>query len=137
MNAYINTPVVVDADRAVPFGGLNSASRGCWAINGGWLYAPANSGIFTLRKPGRYLVQLTAQLTGIAGVAELTLQTNGVDYPGTQMAETIAAATDFATVGTAAEILVTNDAPVTVSVINSGDAAVTINNASLVINRLS
>lgn len=137
MNAYINTPVVVDADRAVPFAGLNSASRGCWVTNGGWLYAPAGSGVFTLRKPGRYLVQFTAQLTGLAGVAELTMRVNGADYPGTQMAETITAATDFAMVGTVAEVVVLNDAPATVSIFNVGDASVTVNNASLVINRLS
>lgn len=138
MNAFINVPAVVEPTAALLLNGMNSASHGCWSENGGWLYAPASSGVFTLRKPGHYLVAFSAQVTGVAGNAELTLQVNGVDYPGAQMATTLAAATDVDQLAVTVEVPVYRAGDsVTVSVRNTGDAAVTINQANLVIIRLS
>lgn len=138
MNAFINTPVTLEVGERAVFQGINSVSRGCWNENGGWLFAPQMTGQFSLLKPGRYLVQFSAQVTAdAAGVVELTLQNAGSPVLGTEMAETIAAAADVATIGTAAEIFVPVHGTAILTVENTGTIPVTINSGSIVLNRIA
>lgn len=136
MNVFINTPTVVESGQSLVFTGLNSVSKGCLACNGGWLFAPHASGVFRIMKGGRYLVSFTAQVTGTTA-AELSINDNGVSIPGTAIAETLAAAADFAMVSAVAEISVPACVPSVITVTNTSDAPVTINAASLVIQRVA
>lgn len=138
MNAFINTPVVLEVGERAVFQGINSVSRGCWNENGGWLFAPQMTGQFSIVKAGRYLVQFSAQVTStVAGVAELDLNNLGSPILGTDMAETLTAVGDVATVSAVAEIYVPCNGNAMITVTNSGTIPVTINNASLVLNRIA
>lgn len=136
MNVFINTPTVVEADSTLVFTGSNSLSKSCIACNGGWLFAPMPSGVFRILKAGRYLVNFTAQVTGTTAV-ELSINNDGVQIPGTAIAETLAAATDTAMVSGVVEINVPACLPFVLSVQNTSDAPVTINAASLSIQRVA
>lgn len=138
MNAYINTPVALALDTPLVFQGLNSASKGCWLCNGGWLLALQNAGTFKLNKPGRYLVTFSAQVTAAAaGPVALAINSNGVQIPGTAMAETLTAADDLAQLSTTTEVTVTPCDVQTITIENTGATDITVNAASLVIFRLA
>ena len=137
MNAFINTPVIVEDGAAVVFQGLNFASRGCWANNGGWLFAPQVTGQFTLTKPGTYRIAFTGVVTGFAGNVQLEMDLNGAAIPGTDMQTTLAAATGFTQVAATAEVVVPAGGNGYVTIRNITGDAVTIDNASLVITRIS
>lgn len=136
MNAFINTPVIVEENGVLVFQGLNSASKGCWQCNGGWLFAPQATGQFTITRPGVYRIAFSATVTGFAGPVTFTLNQNGAPIPGTTMGQTTTAATDLGNIATEAEIRVPVGGAGFITLENATAGAVTVNNASLVISRI-
>ncbi|MBO7172333.1 MAG: hypothetical protein J6V52_05210 [Bacteroidaceae bacterium] len=138
INAYINTPVVVAAGETIPFASSRARSNSSCACNGGWLLHQDGSGIFTINKPGRYLVQFGATVTStVAGPVSVALRLNGENIPGTVMGETIAAADDEANISRAIIVEVPCYTSFVVAAANVGEDEITINSASMLIARLS
>jgi len=138
INAFISTPVVVAADSSIPFAGSRARTNNSCACNGGWLLHQDGSGIFTISRPGRYLVQFGATVTAeVAGPVSVALRLNGENIPGAVMGETIDAADDEASISRAVIVDVPCYATFTLSAVNVGADDITINSASLLIARLS
>ena len=84
---------------------------------------------------GLYLIQYSANVTGIVGTAELSLYNNGTQIPSTESSATLATTTDFATLqGTT---LLNAISPTVIDVRNSGTLPFTVNNLSLIVTKLS
>lgn len=136
INAFVNTPVLVNPGDIVPFAGSRAVTKASCLCNGGWLYHADGSGQFQLTKPGIYHVEFHAQVTSAAaGDVTFTLNTNGEALAGAEMGTTLAAA-GLGDIGTSALIVVPCGASVNVTVENTSAAAVTVNAASLVITRV-
>jgi hypothetical protein len=85
------------------------------------------------------MIGVGAQVTSaVAGdVATLALTVNGEALAGTEMASTLTAAGDIAQLATTALVAVPCGASVTVCLANTGDADITVNEASLVLTRIA
>ena len=139
INAFVATPILVEAGDRVPFAGHRAQTRRSCYCNGGWLTHEDGSTIFLISRPGVYMVSVGAQVTSaVAGdVATLALTVNGEGLAGTEMAETITAAGDVAQLATTALLTVPCGASITVGLANTGAADITINAASLVLTRIA
>lgn len=136
INAFVNIPIVVEAGEIIPFAGSRAETKASCHCNGGWLYHADGSGQFQLTKPGIYRVDFGAQITAeAAGDVTFAININGEELAGTEMGTTLAAA-GLADIGRSALIVVPCNASVNVTVENTGDTEVTVNNASLVITRV-
>lgn len=139
INAFVATPILVEAGDRVPFAGHRARTRGSCYCNGGWLTHEDGSTQFLISRPGVYMVSVGAQVTSAvaAAVATLALTTNGEVLAGTTMAETITAAGGVAQLATTALLTVPCGASITVGLANTGDDDLTINAASLVLTRIA
>ena len=136
INAFIGTPVVVEAGENLLFTGGRAATRASQICNGGWLYHAYGSGQFMISKPGIYKVDFTGVVTAAAaGDVTLEVRTNGEALAGLEMSETIAAA-GLANLAAQGLIVVPCHASVTVTVANESGTDVTVNNASLSLMRV-
>ena len=98
INAFVATPILVEAGDRVPFAGHRAKTRNSCYCNGGWLTHDDGSGQFLIARAGVYMIGVGAQVTSAvaATVATLALTVNGEALAGTEMAETITAADDVA-----------------------------------------
>ena len=120
--------VIFDTDRV--------RTRACACA--GWLQHENNSGVFTLVRPGIYKVEFNANLTApVAGDATLAIQSNGVTVGGTEMDATVAVAGDYANAGASTLIVVEPYTSRTVTVANISAAAVTVDDANIIITRIA
>ena len=85
------------------------------------------------------MVSVGAQVTSAvaATVATLALTVNGEALAGTEMAATLTAAGDNAQLATTALLTVPCGTSVTVALANTGDADITVNEASFVLTRIA
>lgn len=138
INAYISTPTIVEAGATIPFTSSRARTNSSCAWNGGWLLHQDGSGIFTINRPGRYLVEFGATVTStVAGPVSVALRLNGENIPGAVMGEPIAVAANEASISRAVIVEAPCNATFVVGAANIGDAAITINSASMLIARLS
>lgn len=136
INAFVNTPVLVEPDAIIPFAGSRAVTRASCLCNGGWLYHAEGSGQFQLTKPGIYRVDFSAQITAAAaGDVTFTLNANGEALAGTEMGTTLDAA-GLDQISTTALIVVPCGASINVTVENTSATEVTVNAASFVITRV-
>lgn len=104
----------------------------------GWLQHDNGSGVFTLARPGIYKVEFNANLTApVAGDTTLAIQSNGVTVGGTEMDATVAVAGDYASVGASTLIVVEPYTSRTITVVNISAAAVTVDDANIIITRIA
>lgn len=139
INAFVATPILVEAGDRVPFAGHRAKTRNSCYCNGGWLTHEDGSGQFLIARAGVYMIGVGAQVTSAvaATVATLALTVNGEALAGTEMAATITAAGDIAQLATTALVTVPCGASVSVGLANTGDADITVNEASLVLTRVA
>lgn len=135
INAFINTPVDVEAGSIVPFAGSRAVTKASCLCNGGWLYHADGSGQFQLTRPGIYRVDFGAQITAAAGDATFVINTNGEALAGSEMGVTLTAA-GLADISRSVLVVVPCGASVNVSVTNTSATEVTVNSASIVVTRL-
>lgn len=138
INSFVNTPVSVAPGATLVYQGHNVRSRSCRCNNGGWLFAPDNSGQFMISRPGVYKIEFSAQVTAAtAGPVTMELRSNGAAIPGTKMGETISAANGTAQIATSALIFIPCNTSVTVTAANTGAAAITVNASSIILSRVA
>lgn len=124
----VNASVVFDTDRV--------RTRACAC--GGWLQHDIGSGVFEIVRPGIYKVDFNANLTApVAGDATLAIQNNGVTIGGTEMDTTVAVAGDFENVSASTLVVVQPYGSRTISVANISAAAVTVDDANIIITRIA
>ena len=107
IQSYINriTPLIVNDDSVV-------FDKDCIRTNsckgyGSWLCHNEGSANYDIVKCGQYIVRFNATVSSAAaGVVAFALYNNGELIPGTLMAETLAAAGDYANIGINKEICV-------------------------------
>lgn len=139
INAFVATPILVEAGDRVPFAGHRAQTRSSCRCNGGWLTHEDGSTVFLISRPGVYMIGVGAQVTSAvaATVATIALTVNGEELAGTEMASTLTTAGDIAQLATTALLTVPCGASVTVGLANTGDADITVNEASLVLTRIA
>lgn len=139
INAFVATPILVEAGDRVPFTGHRAQTRSSCRCNGGWLTHEDGSTVFLISRPGVYMIGVGAQITSdvAATVATIALTINGEELAGTEMASTLTTAGDIAQLATTALLTVPCGASVTVGLANTGDADITVNEASLVLTRIA
>ena len=129
------------------------------AVNGNVLFAETDipctrgyvihregSGLFTLRSAAnacfaRYVVDFGANIAvptgGTAGEISLSVAINGEALASTTMISTPAAVGDFNNVSRAVTITVPNGCCLSISVRNTSDQAITVQNANITITRVA
>ena len=139
INAFVATPILVEAGDRVPFAGHRAKTRNSCYCNGGWLTHEDGSGQFLIARAGVYMISVGAQVTSaVAGdVATLALTVNGEALAGTEMASTITAAGDIAQLATTALVAVPCGASITVGLANVGTTEITVSAASLTLVRVA
>ena len=133
MAEFISTvPQVVDPMGAVAF--QSTAVRGCCNIRHreGSSIVVVKGG--TCCRPARYRVNFHANVTGVADAITFALVQDGEIMPETLMSVVPAAADDVWTISATAEVLVDCSCS-RISVRNTGDAAVTVNTANIIVDK--
>lgn len=124
----VNANVVFDTDRV--------RTRAC--AYGGWLQHDVGSGVFEIVRPGIYKVDFNANVTAAAaGDTTLAIQNNGVTIGGTEMDYVVAVAGDFQNVSASTLVVVQPYGSRTISVANISAAAVTVDDANIIITRIA
>ena len=124
----VNANVLFDTDRV--------RTKACYC--GGWLQHDVGSGTFEIVRPGIYKIDFNANLTApVAGDATLAIQNNGVTIGGTEMDTTVAVAGDFENVSASTLVVVQPYGSRTISVANISAAAVTVDDANIIITRIA
>lgn len=124
----VNASVVFDTDRV--------RTRACAC--GGWLQHDIGSGVFEIVRPGIYKVDFNANVTAAAaGDTTLAIQNNGVSIGGTEMDYVVAVAGDFQNVSASTLVVVQPYGNRTISVANISAAAVTVDDANIIITRIA
>lgn len=124
----VNASVVFDTDRV--------RTRACAC--GGWLQHDIGSGVFEIVRPGIYKVDFNANVTAAAaGDTTLAIQNNGVTIGGTEMDYVVAVAGDFQNVSASTLVVVQPYGSRTISVANISAAAVTVDDANIIITRIA
>ena len=124
----VNASVVFDTDRV--------RTRACAC--GGWLQHDIGSGVFEIVRPGIYKVDFNANVTAAAaGDTTLAIQNNGVTIGGTEMDYVVAVAGDFQNVSASTLVVVQPYGNRTISVANISAAAVTVDDANIIITRIA
>lgn len=124
----VNASVVFDTDRV--------RTRAC--TYGGWLQHDVGSGVFEIVRPGIYKVDFNANVTAAAaGDTTLAIQNNGVTIGGTEMDYVVAVAGDFQNVSASTLVVVQPYGSRTISVANISAAAVTVDDANIIITRIA
>lgn len=124
----VNSSVVFDTDRV--------RTRACAC--GGWLQHDVGSGTFEIVRPGIYKVDFNANVTAAAaGDTTLAIQNNGVTIGGTEMDYVVAVVGDFQNVSASTLVVVQPYGSRTISVANISAAAVTVDDANIIITRIA
>lgn len=114
IQSYINSLLPLTSNESsVVFEDDNLKGRSCAA----WLCHSKGSANYNITRGGAYEVNFNATVSSAAaGVVAFQLFNNGEPIPGTLMAETLAAAGDYANIGINAKIPVCNCANSNISV---------------------
>lgn len=113
IQSYINSLLPLTSNESsVVFEEDNLKGRSCAA----WLCHSKGSANYNITRGGVYEVNFNATVSSAAGVVAFALFNNGEQIPGTLMAETLAAAGDYANIGINVKIPVCNCANSNISV---------------------
>jgi hypothetical protein len=105
---------------------------------GGWLLHDEGSGTFEIVRPGIYKVDFNANVTAdAAGDTTLAIQNNGVTIGGTEMDYVVAVVGDFQNVSASTLVVVQPYGSRTISVANISAAAVTVDDANIIVTRIA
>lgn len=129
----------VNSLQPVVFSSSNVRTRSCRTCCGGWLSHTENSGLFTITEPGIYEISFNADVAQPTTAGEITLDISqgGMTIPGGRMVVTPTAVNAFFNVSASVLVKVNCKETAAISVINNSDAAISAQQASLIIKRLS